>query len=119
VNQLLEHLMIVGSAIQSTVLELAQNRAPKQKADTAAVKPKHEDQEYLDKFKQFAPQLFRDLDAKLAQPGFDIHSSLKHDHPWFGPMDARQWYWLMNRHQMIHYKQLKNIIAGLGGADPR
>jgi hypothetical protein len=112
-NDVLEHLTIVSTAIESGILSLASGVVPSTKADVAKVKPKGADHDLLAEYSAFGPGLLARLDEKLARPGLDINSPLTHEHPWFGQFTARQWYWLLGGHQGIHYQQVKQIIKGL------
>jgi hypothetical protein len=112
-NDVLEHLTIVSTAIEAGILSLASGVVPDTKADTAKVKPKGADHDLLAEYTAFGPVLLARLDEKLAKPGLDINSPLTHRHPWFGPFTARQWYWLLGGHQGVHYQQVKEIIKGL------
>lgn len=113
INGTLEHLMIVAKSISPVILELAQNKMPQGEAKIEMVKPKHHDQDALIEFQTYGANLLMDLAQKLLAPGMDINSALKFRHPWFGPITAKQWYWLLNTHQLIHYKQIKTIIKNL------
>ena len=114
-NGVLEHLLIVSRAVEKGILKLSAGEIPNEKADIAAVKPKSEDQDHswLKQFEEYASNLLARIDEQLNQPGRNIHSPLKFNHPWFGPFTARQWYWLLPTHQRIHYRQAKHIVMGL------
>ena len=43
----------------------------------------------------------------------NLKSSVRHAHPWFGPMNAHAWYALAGSHLGIHKVQIERIIAGL------
>jgi len=115
-NGILEHLLIVSSSIEGVILSLSAGQIPDGKADTATVKPKNPTQDALPEFLERAPAFMKRLDERLAQPGMNLDSPLRFEHPWFGPMKARQWYWLLERHQVIHYQQAKRIIQGLNAS---
>jgi hypothetical protein len=114
----LEHLLIVGHAMEAVILSLGAGRIPPGVADTAKVKPAQAEGDWLAEFSAYAPSLAAKLDEKLAAPGMDADSAVEFRHPWFGPMTLRQWYWLLANHQGVHYQQLKGIREGLarGGA---
>jgi hypothetical protein len=46
-----------------------------------------------------------------------LHHALKTPctlpHPWFGPMNAHQWHFMMGFHMGLHRKQIQSIVAGL------
>ena len=105
--------MIVSKAIEAGILSLAAGVKPDVKADTAKVKPRGADHDLLAEFTEWAPGLLARIDEQVAKPGLSLDSPVTHEHPWFGPFTARQWYWLVGSHLTIHYRQLKEIIAGL------
>ncbi len=107
----LEHLVIVGSQIAKVIVELTHKRIPQGEANIARVKPlgiltapKAEAQ-----YEAFA---ITEMNQRRAQIG-DQNSLTRFVHPWFGPITARQWNWLMGSHQYIHRKQLEQIAKGL------
>ncbi len=108
-NGVMEHLMIVGEKMQTAILTLASGHVPNEKADVAKVKPLQSGEDMLEKFKSFAPNLLKNIDAELAKPGMDADRPVFLHHPWFGPINAHQWYWLASVHQVIHYQQAKHI----------
>ena len=112
-NGVMEHLIIVSQGIEGGILSLASGKVPDRKADTAAVKPKHPDRDYLEEFRTYAPTLMQRIDEQLNKPGMNFDSPLKFSHPWFGPLTAKQWYWLLPTHEGIHYTQVKEILKGL------
>jgi len=101
----LEHLGIVGRKIFQVIDSLSKNLPINETADTAKVKPlgHMSPQESLSDFKNFALLEF----SKVQVPHPD--SKNKFQHPWFGPMTSREWYWLLGAHQGIHLKQIRNI----------
>jgi hypothetical protein len=101
----LEHLGIVGRKIFSVIDALSHNQTINEKADTAKVKPlgHMSTQESLNDFKAFALSEF----LKVQVPNPD--SKNKFQHPWFGPMNSREWYWLLGAHQAIHLQQIRAI----------
>jgi len=113
VNEVLEHLLIVSKAMEATISSLASGVIPNHKADTAKVKPQGGNQEWLNEFQVYAPTLLARLDEKLSTPGMNIHSKLRFQHPWFGKINARQWYWMLSTHQALHLQQMKKIISVL------
>lgn len=112
-NAVLDHLLIVSSAMEAGILSLAAGKLPDLKPDTATVKPKKFDQDMLPEFIARSVPLMKRLDDALSQPGMNFDSPLTLRHPWFGPMNARQWHWLLSAHLTVHYKQAKLIVRGL------
>ena len=64
-----------------------------------------------------APAAFRGFLGrylKIATEGVgDRASRLRHRHPWFGQLTARQWHWLAGAHQGLHGRQVRRIVGGL------
>lgn len=106
----MEHVMIVGRKIYMTVPMLMRSHRPEEKADTAKVKPAGNDEKEIlfQDFQRFMSKEFHDLNQQIPQEGIS-DSSLKYEHPWFGLMTARQWYWLLHVHANIHLQQIREI----------
>lgn len=109
----LEHLLVVSKGIESLILGLASGVKPGLEVDIAKFKPRGQGSNVLQEFESYAPSLMQSLDTKLEGPAMNKDAKLKHYHPWFGPITAKQWYWLLAMHQGIHYVQIKKIIRGL------
>ncbi len=106
------HLVIVGENIEKIILSLSHGQRFPVVADTAKVKPEVEknDIDALKVYAVFAQSVVKRIEASVG----DRNAPLTHDHPWFGPMTAKDWFWLLGRHTNIHTLQLKNIIGSLG-----
>lgn len=104
----LDHLMIVGKAIGQTSILLSEEKKPTQKADLAAVKPIPAERklEIVEEFSLFS----RSWGQKILREIKNRNSKSTHFHPWFGEIDANQWFWLLGVHQGIHRKQIEEII---------
>jgi hypothetical protein len=103
-----EHLNIVGQGMNRIVDSLLRGEVPAGKPNTADVKPKGE---------QTAADVYAEFVQLLAEPARPEPSSIptvRHTHPWFGPIDAYQWHCLRGIHQGIHRKQIKAIQGRLG-----
>lgn len=112
----LEHLEIVGTAIATGLIEVANDRDPGLKPDTALVKPKGTltAPETFARFEKFRAELLPMIDAQVKS--FESRRTLTH--PWFGPLTAKKWYWLLGIHGGIHLQQLRAIRSGLGRTAP-
>ena len=113
IDDVLEHLLIVSRAMESVVLLLSSGKIPDGEADTAKVKPRGKIPDPLPEFLSFAPGLIDRIFAQLQKSGLNLETGVKFKHPWFGPITARQWLWLLSTHQGIHYQQIKQILAQL------
>lgn len=107
----LEHVMVVGKQMAFVVGELSHGRVPATKADVAAVKPKgtQPPARTVEAFRAFLRDTIPALEASVG----DRTSKATFAHPWFGPINAKQWLWLMGSHQGLHRKQIESIVAGL------
>ena len=110
VDMLLEHLLIVATQMEAMILNLSLGIRMDKKVDIAKVKPTEASSsqstvDILAQYKAFAPDLMKRLDLGMK----DRESPLSHYHPWFGQLNARQWYWLFTGHQSVHWNQLKQI----------
>lgn len=112
-NEVLEHLLIVTRGTENVILSLSAGKIPPGVADTAKVKPRGANQDTLEEFRAYAPGALARIDDAVKAPGMNLESPLRFRHPWFGPLTARQWYWLASSHVGVHYRQAKGIIAGL------
>ena len=113
INRVVEHLLIVGKSIEGVILSLSAGKVPDGKADVAKVKPTNLISDPFSELKAFAPELMKRIDEALSEPGMNLYSKSKFTHPWFGGMTPKQWYWLLSRHQGIHYRQAKEIVQRL------
>jgi hypothetical protein len=113
INGVLEHLLIVNRRMEQVILDLTAGKKPEGKANTANVKPSHFEHDYLSEFKSHCPTLIKRIDDEILKRGTSIHSGTTFEHPWFGPMTARQWRWTLASHQGVHYTQIKEIMRQL------
>ena len=113
VNGVLEHLVTVSKAVEGVILTLGKEIVPPGSADPAKVKPKSGDQDWLPAFSEFAPGLLPRLDHQVDIGAITLNTKATFVHPWFGQFNARQWYWLLSRHQGIHAHQARLIADGL------
>lgn len=103
----LEHLIIVGKAIQSGLVLLSEGKTPPFKADTAAVKPNPvHDRRILTEFLSFIQSFDRTMRTEVK----NWESEMRFRHPWFGLMNMHQWVCLAALHQGIHRKQIQRIL---------
>lgn len=106
------HLTIVGSGIERIIAALTHRLPIDLIVDTAKVKPEEQrnDADALPEYFGFGDDFLHRLSQKIG----DRSSKATHPHPWFGPMTAKDWMWLMGAHTFIHLKQLRGIRKGLG-----
>jgi hypothetical protein len=105
----LEHLRIVHAGIARTISDLGADKTPPGKVSTAAVKPSASvTSAVLPEFEKSCDNL---LDAAATVP--NLKTKLRHEHPWFGPLDAFGWLALAAGHIAIHREQIERILAAL------
>lgn len=107
IKMALEHLLIVSGQMMQLIPTLSQNIIPNAKADIAAVKPKNEIglTKILQDFKKLISTDFDKLNSSIR----NREVSAVFYHPWFGNMNAKQWYWLLAMHHGVHLKQIREI----------
>jgi hypothetical protein len=108
----LEHIVIVGTGIRDFVIELSNQRLPKDQADTARVKPlgQMNPEETLIYFEEYVTSCIGKINAAKG-PSL---RGLTWVHPWFGPMNAHEWFWLLPIHAGLHLQQIREIKKKLG-----
>lgn len=113
VSMTLEHLMISSRQIADVLIDLSWGRKPDYRIDLNSSQPSGK--EMKDARKVFRPFLGM-ISLKLDSQVDDWSSTLEHPHPWFGPLNARQWHCLMAWHQRLHRRQIQSILKhGLFG----
>jgi hypothetical protein len=107
----LDHLRIVNGGITRTMGALAKGMVPPGQASTAAVKPRP------DVTGAVVAEYEQSCDAFLVQAAVaDLKTSVRFEHPWFGPLDALGWCAMAGSHMGLHRVQIERIIAGLPSA---
>jgi hypothetical protein len=106
-----EHLHIVNAFMAETIASLGRGEVPPRVADTAAVKPG------VEAGPESLALLAESCDAIERATGAipDLHTQLRHAHPWFGPMDAAGWHFMAGFHMRLHHAQIQAIMRGHGG----
>ncbi len=49
------------------------------------------------------------IHKELSSQSLNRNSQARLTHPWFGPIEAHRWVWILMFHSGIHYKQIKEI----------
>ena len=107
----LEHVRIVNLAVANTIKTLGKGEIPERAASTAAVKPDPSADASALKGFQTSCKLVERAAAQIP----DLKTSVKYEHPWFGPLDAAGWYFIAGFHMQLHREQIKKIIEGMRG----
>lgn len=108
----LEHLMIVAPSMADAVVRLSKGEVPDIQVDIAQVKPKGSFSGSADMESirgAFASAMLQ-AHLRVSQEVVDRGSSARLVHPWFGPLSAREWNWLLGGHQWVHRRQLQAIL---------
>ena len=105
----LDHLRITNHGFEELIRDLSDGRKPGRVVSTAAVKPDPSVTADVD------PEYEESCEAylKFVETGPEVHTSLTHEHPWFGPLNAYRWLALAALHMGIHRKQIKAIVSRL------
>lgn len=103
----LEHLLIVSELMMNAITDLASETLPKIKVSTADVKPsgKIKTDEVINEFKLMISDDYKKFLLNLKNK----NSELRFLHPWFGMLNAKQWFWVMSIHHGVHLKQIREI----------
>lgn len=105
----LEHVRIVNSLVADTMASLANGKIPDRAASTAEVKPDDGiDRSVLAKFAASCDKLISCIDGIK-----DLDRTEKFAHPWFGPLDIREWHAMAAIHVGLHRKQIKDILKNM------
>jgi hypothetical protein len=110
VAMVIEHLLIVGKALQVRIPILSQGRKLEGHVKIEDVKPYTEiDAHIISEFQTFLSSYRKKLEANLG----DIHIDNTSEHPWFGAFNPKQWSILGMVHQIVHRRQIEAIIKKL------
>jgi hypothetical protein len=113
----LEHLTIVGHAVARIVVDLTHGRRHTVALRVAEVKAEGvaAPSEVVAGYREMLAAFRRAaLDA-----GADRRSSLRHEHPFFGALNAYQWLCFATLHQIVHLKQARAILRRVSAGRAR
>ena len=103
----IEHLLIVGSALQTRIPILSRGKKLNKYIKIEDVKPyKDIDENVVEKFEEFLNTYREKLEKNIE----DIHIDNTSTHPWFGEFNPKQWSVLAVVHQIVHRRQIEAII---------
>jgi hypothetical protein len=107
----LEHLRIVNLACAGTIRQLGQGKVPARQASTAAVKPSPEAGD------QVIPDFIASCEQVLASAKevTELKTPVRYAHPWFGPLNAADWFFMAGFHMRLHRKQIEAILRNADG----
>jgi hypothetical protein len=108
-SMVLEHLRIVNLATLANLRLLTSGETPTKVIRIEAVKPDPNSSPLVLSHYSEACETYlretRTLDFSQADR--------THAHPWFGPMTAAQWHFMMGFHMNLHRRQIEAILKGL------
>ncbi|MBX3384801.1 MAG: DinB family protein [Phycisphaeraceae bacterium] len=108
----LDHLRIVNQEITRVIDSLTRGEPPIGRVSTAAVKPSEDTSpDVVPEYESSCENLLALVSARA-----DLRTPLRHDHPWFGPLDAAGWLAMAAMHMGIHRVQIARILAARGAA---
>jgi hypothetical protein len=105
----LDHLRIVNTGVQEIILSLSQGIVPTWEVSTATVKPSPDVTQAIVKEYETSCENLLNAVAKVSE----LKTKERCAHPWFGPMNAYEWYGLAGGHLGAHRVQIERILAGL------
>jgi hypothetical protein len=107
----LEHLTIVGRAVQSIVVDLTHGRTPAIVIRVAEVKARGG--QPLEEVRANYRAMIEAFTGAIPRDVGDRHSTARHPHPWIGQLSAYQWLCFAPLHQQLHIKQARRICRRL------
>jgi hypothetical protein len=106
----IEHLLIVGNALQVRISILSKGKKLTDQVKIEDVKPYTEiDENIVAQFEIFLNSYRQKLNMEVG----DIHIDNTSEHPWFGAFNPKQWSILGMVHQIVHRRQIEAIINNL------
>lgn len=106
VYMVLEHLVIVNSAIAATLPRLYAGRGVSTEVRADEVNPVTEaGPEQMDDLAKLVER-YTDMVEKLG----NLRAGIAHPHPWYGPLSAAQWHALAVVHNSVHRRHIEHIV---------
>ena len=110
VAMVLEHLLVVGTALQNRIPSLSQGKSLDKEIKIEDYKPYMEiDDGIIDEYEIFLHSFRKELEENVD----NIYLENRHEHPWFGELKAKDWSVMGAIHQIVHRRQIEAIIRGL------
>jgi len=110
VAMVLEHLLVVGNALQNRIPMLSQGKSVDQEIKIEDYKPYMEiDESIIEQYESFLHGFRKELEENID----NIYLENRHEHPWFGELKAKDWSVMGAIHQVVHRRQIEAIIRGL------
>ena len=110
VAMVLEHLLVIGTALQNRIPMLSQGKSVAQEIKIEDYKPYMEiDETIIDQYEMFLQTFRKEVEENVD----NIYLENRHEHPWFGELKAKDWSVMGAIHQIVHRRQIEAIIRGL------
>ena len=110
VAMVLEHLVVVGTALQNRIPSLSQGKSLDKEIKIEDYKPYMEiDNTIINPYEIFLHSFRKEVEEKVD----NIFLENRHEHPWFGELKAKDWSVMGAIHQIVHRRQIEAIIRGL------
>lgn len=101
----LNHLSIVNGGVTKSIRSMLQGESPASRVGTADVKPSPDsDVSSVETFRRVCSMYLKTVSGSS-----DLKTEARHDHPWFGPLDAFSWHAMCAFHMRLHRKQIELI----------
>lgn len=103
----LEHMIIAGTSLRGVIIALSSGRTDLPESTIAGLKPSPEisAEGLIERFEQMTQKFIRA--AEVAK--VDAFPKITYSHPWFGPLNAKQWLIFAGAHQTVHRNQIEEI----------
>ena len=110
VAMVLEHLVVVGTALQNRIPSLSQGKSLDKEIKIEDYKPYMEiDNTIINQYEIFLHSFRKEVEENVD----NIYLENRHEHPWFGELKAKDWSVMGAIHQIVHRRQIEAIIRGL------
>jgi hypothetical protein len=113
VLMVLEHLCMTNRDMLIGVDSLVKGNIPDFTAKIQDYKPSRDvGFDVIERYRQMCEDYLCSIESLLRSHD-NLRSSVRFEHPWFGPLDAHQWHCLAGVHQRVHRRQAQKIITML------
>ncbi len=101
------HLIYVGETLQNGIVDLSKNEKIDFTVKIENFKPFVEiDKNIVELYEDFLKNYRKFIEANIE----DKYINNCHTHPWFGCLNPHQWLVMSSIHQMVHCRQIKQIL---------
>ncbi len=109
VYMVLEHIRIVNELVANILENLCNDKLPNDESTIEATKPAENiGKEIVEQFIESKENVI-----KLANSYTDLETEVTFSHPWYGSMNALDWYCMCALHIKLHKLQIEKILTTL------